>query len=86
LKSWFDTPFMYRYDSIDDSFDDFVGNHKVLLVKSLSKIPVPINFFACVTKNELGTIDSFSSEFLENHRCCLAKFKLFSILNENVFE
>jgi hypothetical protein len=55
-------------------------------VKSLSKDPVPINFLACVTKNELGTKDSFSNEFFENHLDCFAKFKLFSMLKVNGFE
>jgi hypothetical protein len=86
LKRWLDKPLKYLKDSMDDSLEDLVGNHNVLVVKSLSKNPVPINFLACVIRCEFGVIDSLNSEFLENQRCCLAIFRLFSILNEKWLE
>ena len=80
LKSWLLRLLRYRVDSVDESCDDFVGNHNDLFVKSLSKIPDPNNFFTCVIKKEVGIIDSLSKEFLTNQRCCFEIFRFFSIL------
>ena len=75
-----DKLFRYSDDSKDDRFEALVGNHRVLFVKSLPKVPNPIIFLACVIKNELFIIDSVKSEFLTNHLCCFALFRFFSVL------
>lgn len=80
MKRWFERLLKYVSDSIDESFDDFVGSHKVLLLKSLSRVPEPINFLDWVIKNEFGIIDSVSNEFFTSHRCCFAILRFFSIL------
>jgi hypothetical protein len=70
---------MYKVDSNEDNLDNFVGSHKFLPVKLLSKTPEPINFFDWVNKNEFEVINSDNREFLANHLCCLEILRLVSI-------
>jgi hypothetical protein len=72
--------FINKELSKEESFEVLVGNHSVLLEKSLLVLPKPIIFLACVTKNELFMIDSDKSELRTNQRCCLAFSRVVFIL------
>jgi hypothetical protein len=61
--------FKYIDDSTVDKFEDLVGNHKVLPVKSLFRNPKPTNLLDWVIRKEFCIMDSVRREVLASHLC-----------------
>jgi hypothetical protein len=69
LFTWLLKLLTYIKDSAVDNLLDCEGNHRDWFEKLLFSDPLPNNFFTCVNKNELLTMDSLIKEFFVSQRC-----------------